>query len=89
MKTIRPTCTTTSGWPTAADSTSAWAQISDASLNYNIEARYPEDRADIASSLTPEACRYFIDETKKLTKWIRDEYSVATKPSASSDATSK
>ena len=57
--------------------------------NYNIEARYPEDRADIARCLTPETCRYFIDETKELTTWIRDEYSAATKPSASSDATSK
>jgi len=57
--------------------------------NYNIESRYPEDRAELASTLTPEACRYFIDETKKLTQWIREEYSAATKPSASSDATNK
>ena len=61
----------------------------DTIMKYNIESRYPDDRAEMARALTPEACRYFIDETKKLTKWIREEYSAATKHSASSDATSK
>lgn len=57
--------------------------------NYNIESRYPEDRAELAKTLTPEACRYFIDETKKLIQWIKDELSASMKPSASSGATKK
>ena len=57
--------------------------------NYNIESRYPEDRAELAKTLTPQACRYFIDETLKLTQWIKDELSAATKPLTSSDDTKK
>ena len=47
--------------------------------NFNIEARYPEDRTALYKQLTPEVCRYFIDETKNLTQWIRDEYLAVTK----------
>ena len=57
--------------------------------NYNIEARYPEDRVELAQTLTPQACRAFIDETKLLQQWIKDELSAETKPSNSSDATRK
>lgn len=57
--------------------------------NYNIESRYPEDRQELAQALTPQACREFIDETKQLQQWIKDELSASTKPSSSSDATSK
>lgn len=57
--------------------------------NYNIEARYPEDKDELTRTLTPQACRQMIDETKQLTQWIKDELSVATKPSTSSDATSE
>ena len=57
--------------------------------NYNIEARYPEDKDELARTLTPQACRQMIDETKQLTQWIKDELSAATKPSTSSDTTSK
>ena len=57
--------------------------------NYNIEARYPEDKDELARTLTPQACRQMIDETKQLTQWIKDELSAATKPSTSSDTTSE
>ncbi len=57
--------------------------------NYNIEARYPEDKNELARTLTPQACRQMIDETKQLTQWIKDELSAATKPSTSSDTTSE
>lgn len=57
--------------------------------NYNIEARYPEDKEALAHTLTPQACQELIDETKHLTQWIKDELSAATRPSDSSDATSR
>ena len=41
--------------------------------NYNIEARYPEDKEALAHTLSPEACRELIDQTKQLTQWIKDE----------------
>ena len=55
--------------------------------NYNIESRYPEDRLELSQTLTPQACRMFINETKQLQQWIIDELSASTKPSNSSDAT--
>ena len=57
--------------------------------NFNIEARYPEDKQALHSLLSKETCRYIIDETKRMTEWIKEELSAATKPSASSDNTSK
>ena len=57
--------------------------------NYNIEAQYPEDKDELTRTLTPQACRQMIDETKQLTQWIKDELSAATKPSTSSDTTSE
>ena len=61
----------------------------DTITKFNIESRYPEDRAELAQTLTPQACRNFIDETKLLQQWIKDELSAKTKHSNSSDATSK
>ena len=58
-------------------------------MNYNIEARYPEDKDELTRTLTPQACRQMIDETKQLTQWIKDELSAATRPSDSSDDTSR
>ena len=57
--------------------------------NYNIEARYPEDKEALYNTLTPQACQEMIDETKQLTQWIKDELSAATRPSDSSDDTSR
>lgn len=57
--------------------------------NYNIEARYPEDKDALYRQLSKQACRQIIDETKQLMQWIIGELSAATKPSNSSDATSK
>ena len=53
--------------------------------NYNIEARYPEDKEALARTLTPQICRQLIDETKQLMTWIIEQLSAATKPSISSD----
>ena len=41
--------------------------------NYNIQARYPEDKEDLYHTLTPQACQDMINETKQMTQWIRDK----------------
>lgn len=41
--------------------------------NYNIEARYPEDKDTLAHALTKQACRELIDNTKQLQKWIKEQ----------------
>ena len=41
--------------------------------NYNIEARYPEDKDALSRMLTKEACRELIDETKQLLQWIKEK----------------
>lgn len=46
--------------------------------NYNIEAHYPEDKEALARTLTPQACRQMIDETKQLMQWIKDELTEST-----------
>ena len=43
----------------------------DTITNYNIEARYPEDKEELARSLTDQLCREMIDETKQLQLWIK------------------
>ena len=40
--------------------------------NFNIEARYPEDKEALSRMLTEEVCRKLIDETKQLQQWIKD-----------------
>ena len=37
---------------------------------FNIEARYPEDKVELARALTKPVCRRLIDETKTLQQWI-------------------
>ena len=44
----------------------------DTITNYNIEARYPEDKAELLRTLTEQFCRQMIDETKQLQQWIKD-----------------
>lgn len=61
----------------------------DTITNYNIEARYPEDKEALFRTLTKPACRQLIDDTKLLILWIRNELSAATRPLTSSDATSE
>ena len=56
--------------------------------NFNIEARYPEDKDTLYRRLTKQTCRQIIDETKQLMQWIREEFSAATKPLNSSADTS-
>jgi len=48
--------------------------------NYNIEARYPEDKAALAQTLSPKVCRSIIDDTKVLQQWIKDKLSNLMKP---------
>lgn len=43
----------------------------DTITNYNIEARYPEDKAELAKTLTIEFCRKMIDDTRKIQLWIK------------------
>ena len=40
--------------------------------NYNIEARYPEDKEALARTLTTQFCRQMIDDTIQLRQWIKD-----------------
>ena len=56
--------------------------------NYNIEARYPEDKDALARTLTSDFCRQMIDETKQLQQWI-EGHLPATRPSSSSEDTSE
>ena len=51
----------------------------DTITNYNIEARYPEDKEELARTLTPQGCRQMIDDTKLLQQWIK-EHLPKTKP---------
>ena len=44
----------------------------DVIANYNIEARYPEDKECLSQTLTKKFCRQMIDETKTLLQWIKD-----------------
>ena len=45
----------------------------DTITNYNIEARYPEDKDALYRTLTRPFCRQLIDETKQLLQWIREQ----------------
>ena len=45
----------------------------DTITNYNIEARYPEDKDALYRALTRPFCRQLIDETKQLLQWIREQ----------------
>ena len=42
-------------------------------INYNIEARYPEDKDELSRTLTDDFCRQMIEETKQLQQWIKDK----------------
>jgi len=53
-----------------------------------IEARYPEQKAATARTLSRDVSQYFIDETKELTQWIEKRLP-ETKPSTPSEHTSK
>jgi len=41
--------------------------------NFNIEARYPEDKEALSRVLTLQTCRGIIDETKQLQQWIKEK----------------
>ena len=40
---------------------------------YNIQARYPEYKEQLARVLTASTCRYLIDTTKELQSWIKQK----------------
>ncbi|MCR5423365.1 MAG: HEPN domain-containing protein [Bacteroidales bacterium] len=40
---------------------------------YNIEARHPETKEDLARKLDKDTCRYIIDGTKTLQTWIKQQ----------------
>ena len=52
----------------------------DTITNFNIEARYPEDKELLSRKLTKPSCRSIIDDTKQLLQWMKDELSAATRP---------
>ncbi len=52
----------------------------DTITNFNIEARYPEDKESLSRRLTIQSCRLIIDDTKQLLQWMKDELSAATRP---------
>ena len=54
-----------------------------------IASRYPQYKNQVAASLNENVSTYILDETKHFKQWILQEYSAATKPSPSSDDTSK
>ena len=39
--------------------------------NYNIEARYPEDKDALTRTLTEQVCQKLIDETTQMQEWIK------------------
>lgn len=45
----------------------------DTITNYNIEARYPDDKEELSRTLTERFCRRMIDDTKQLQQWIKDK----------------
>lgn len=53
-----------------------------------IEARYPEQKAAAARTLSRDVSQYFIDKTKELTIWIR-KHLPETKPLTPSEHTSE
>jgi len=53
-----------------------------------IEARYPEQKAAAARTMNKDVSQYFIDNTKKLTLWIRKRLP-ETRPSTPSAHTSE
>ena len=54
-----------------------------------IAGRYPEYKNQVARMLNKEGSSYLIEQTKAFRQWILQECSAATKPSVSSDDTSK
>ena len=61
----------------------------DTITNYNIEARYPDDKEELSRTLTKKFCRQIIDETKQLQQWIKDKLWHVMKPLRSSADTRK
>ena len=57
-------------------------------LSIDLKARYPEQKAKTARTLTKDGCQQMIETTKQLTQWI-EERLPETKPSTPSDVTSE
>ena len=54
-----------------------------------IAARYPEYKSQVARMLNENGSAYIIEQTKKFKQWILQKCLLETKPSTSSDDTSK
>ena len=54
-----------------------------------IAGRYPEYKNQVARMLNEKGSAYLIEETKNFRQWILQRCSLETKPSTSSDASSK
>lgn len=54
-----------------------------------IASRYPQYKDQVSASLNAKVSTYILEETQKFKQWILQELSAATKPSPSSDDTSK
>ena len=50
--------------------TDAHQRLVDLMVPMYIEARYPEQKERVARMLNKDACKYILDTTKELTKWI-------------------
>lgn len=50
----------------AMDKVSYWKELAD----YDVEARYPSYKDELAKKLTPEYCRILINRTKEMKLWI-------------------
>jgi HEPN domain-containing protein len=54
----------------------------------NIEARYPDYKRTVASSLNEDRTRHIVEQTKQMQQWILQKCSQEMKPSVSSESTS-
>lgn len=54
-----------------------------------IAGRYPEYKSQVARMLNEKGSAYLIEQTKQFREWILQKCSLLTKPSPSSDDTSK
>lgn len=60
-------------WPCTRQLDDNQRDFLDTIANYNIEARYPEDKAELSRTLTDAFCKQMIDDTKQLQQWIKDK----------------
>lgn len=69
-----------------ADGCGLYSKLSDVQKRFialmrtmNIEARYPEHKQRLAQTLTKDACRSMIDDTKQMQLWIKEQLLLVNK----------